>query len=98
MRDYSSLSRTDGDTNEHVICAKQCRLMAIRPELTTTGTITVRDYAATGGGAGAIVHVCAIGLPQAGKAFGPKGVLMKKGLTIQLSVATDLSAIVWEAV
>lgn len=92
----ANLSRTAGDTSEHVICAVPCVLYGIYPELTTTGTITVRDAAATGGSN--VVHVCAIALLQAGKKFGPKGVRMAAGLTVQLSAATDLSAIVWEAI
>ena len=91
-------SRTAGDTNEHVICDGPCVVYGVYPELTTTGTITLRDAAATGGGAGAVKHVCAIGLTQAGKTFGMKGAFFASGLTAQLSVATDLSLIVWQKV
>lgn len=87
-------TRTTGDTNEHMIHTGPCVLYGIYPELTTTGTITVRDTA-TVAGAGT-VHVCAIGLLQAGKTFG--GIFFAKGLSIHLSVATDLSMIVWEAI
>lgn len=88
-----NLSRTAGDTAEHVICAGRCILYGIYPELTITGTITLRDANATGGGN--VVHVCAIGLTQQGKQF--DGAQFLNGLTVQLSVATDLSAIIWEA-
>lgn len=95
MNKYANGSRTAGDTAEHVIYAGPCILYSIQPELTTTGTITVRDAATTGGSN--VVHVCAIGLLQAGKTFGGgKGILMQKGLTVQLSVASDLSMISWE--
>lgn len=85
--------RTAGDTAEHVISAKPCVVYGVYPELTTTGTITFRNAAATGGSA--VLHVAAIGLTQAGKSFGP-GVVFDTGLTVQLSVATDLSLIVFE--
>ena len=90
----ANISRTAADTNEHVIASGKAILYGIYPELTTTGTITVRDASATGGSN--IKHVCAIALLQAGKTFGPKGVLFPSGITVQLSVNTDLSAIVWE--
>jgi hypothetical protein len=88
-------TRTPAATSESLIHTGPCVLYGIYPELTTTGTITVRD-SATAAGAGT-VHVCAIGLLQAGKTFA-EGFFFAKGLTIQLSVATDLSMIVWEAV
>lgn len=88
-------TRTTGDTNENVIHAGRCVLYGVYPELTTTGTITLRNAAAAGAGAPAVKHVAAIGLTQQGKQF--DGVLFENGLTVQLSVATDLSLIVWEA-
>jgi hypothetical protein len=87
-------TRTTGDTNENVIHTGSCVLYGIYPELTTTGTITARDNATAVGGTPK--HVCAIGLLQAGKTFG-QGVFFAKGLTVQLSVGTDLSLIAWEA-
>lgn len=87
-------TRTTGDTAENVIHAGPCILYGVYPELTTTGTITFRDSATAA--AAAAKHVCAIGLPQAGKTF--DGVRFNNGLTVQLSVNTDLSLIVWEAV
>lgn len=86
-------SRTAADTVEHVIHVGPCVLYAVLPELVTTGTITIRDSASAA--ASAPLHVSAIGLTQAGKDFG--GVRFSAGLTVQLSVATDLSLIVWEA-
>lgn len=87
-------TRTTADTAENVIHTGPCVLYGVYPELTTTGTITIRD-SATAAGTGT-KHVCAIGLLQAGKNFGG-GVRFAKGLTVQLSVNTDLSLIVWEA-
>ena len=94
MKAVANGTRTTGDTAEHVIYAGRCVLFGIYPELSTTGTITVRDAAATGGSN--VKHVCAIGLLQAGKTFGRKGVEFQFGLSVQLSAATDLSMIVWE--
>ena len=89
--------RTPGDTTENVIHAGRCRLLGIYPELASnTGTVTIRNTATAA--AGTATHICAIGLLAAGKTFGPNGVLLDTGLTVQLSVATDLCAIVWEAV
>lgn len=85
-------TRTVGDTVDNVIHSGRCVLYGVYPELTTTGTITFRNGAAAGG---TIKHVAAIGLTQVGKQF--DGVLFDKGLTVQLSVASDLSMIVWEA-
>lgn len=88
--------RTPGDTAEHVVCAKPCWVYGLSPDLTTTGTITLRNAAATGGSA--VMQVSAIGLTQAGKAYaGGQGTFFDTGLTVQLSVATDLSLISYEA-
>lgn len=87
-------TRLTAVTTEVLIHAGPCVLYGILPELTTTGTITVRD-GALADGSGTTMSVSAIGLTQAGKYFG--GVRFNKGLTVQLSVATDLSTIVWEA-
>lgn len=92
--DTSNGTRTTGDTAEHMIFTGRGVLFGIYPELTTTGTITIRDTAAVV--AGAAMHVCAIGLTQAGKTFGDqRGILFQNGCSIQLSVATDLSLIKW---
>lgn len=82
-------TRSAASTSEQVICATRCVLYGIYPELTTTGTITIRN-----GEAGTTKHVAAIGLTQAGKTFG--GVVFDKGLTVQQSVDTDRHLIVWE--
>lgn len=81
--------RTIGDTAENVVCSKPCYVYNLSPELTTTGTITLRDSATAAGATPK--HVCAIGLTQAGKDLG--GVLFERGLTVQLSVASDLTLI-----
>lgn len=87
---------TPGDTAEHVIHAGPCILYGVYPELVTTGTITIRNTATAA--AGTVASLSAIGLPQAGKSFGGGvGMLFDTGLTVQLSVATDLSTLVWEA-
>lgn len=86
-------TRTPGDTVENIVHVGPCVLYGILPELTTTGTITIRDSATAA--AVAAKHICAIGLTQIGKDFG--GVRFNAGLTVQLSVASDLSLIVWEA-
>jgi hypothetical protein len=86
--------RSAGVITEQLISSKPCWLFGVKPELTTTGTITLRDGAAADA-TGAIKHVCALGLTQQGKDF-PVGVFFQNGLTVQLSVATDLSMIVYE--
>lgn len=87
--------RTTGNTDEQVVCTRRCLVYSVTPELTTTGTITLRDDAAAGGSN--VVHVAAIGLTQAGKTF-PKGVLFERGLTVKLTAATDLTLITFEPV
>lgn len=89
-------ARTASATSEQVLCQKPCRVWGVRPELTTTGTLTLRNDSAANGAAGAIKHVCAIGLTQAGKDL--DGALFDKGLTIQQSVASDLCHVTWEPV
>jgi hypothetical protein len=90
----SNGSRTVGDTNENVIYAGPCYLFGIFPELITIGTVTIRDNATAVGGTPK--HVCAIGMPQAGKSFGDfRGVFFANGITVQLSVGTDLCMITW---
>lgn len=83
---------TAGDTAEHVVTNKRCRLHSLRPNLTTTGTITLREGPTTGGSS--VFSISAIGLLQAGKSF--DGVVLPNGFTVQLSAATDLSCIVYE--
>lgn len=90
----ANATRTVGDTNENMIFTGPGVLYGIFPELVTTGTITVRDTATAA--AGTALHICAIGLPQAGKVFGDaRGIRFQKGCSIQLSAASDLSLIKW---
>lgn len=87
-------TRTANSTNDQVIYAGRCRLKGVYPELTTTGTISIYDDAAAS--TGTLKHVCAIGLTQAGKTFGPDGIVMQKGIVVDQSAGTDISLIVWE--
>lgn len=82
---------TAADTNEHVVCDKRCRLYGLRPNVTTSGTITLREGRTTGGSA--VFSISAIGLLQAGKSFDG---LVVDGFTVQLSNAADLSTIIYE--
>jgi hypothetical protein len=86
-------TRSASTTNEQVIFAGRCRLFGIKPELTTTGTITIRDGSAADA-SGATKHVAAIGLLQPGKNF--NGVVMLKGITVQQSVASDQMLVEYE--
>lgn len=78
-------------TNEQVVYAGRCRLWRAVPNLTWTGTLTLRQGAAGGSD---VFSVSAIGLTQAGKDFG--GIVLPAGFTAQLSVATDLGLIIYE--
>lgn len=93
MRAYANQTRLSGTTNDQVIFAGPCVLYGVYPELTTTGTIEIHDHATSSDN---LIHNCAIGLLQAGKTFGPKGIFMQNGIVIDLSAATDLATIVWE--
>lgn len=93
MNAWSNKTRLAGSTNDQVIYAGRCVLYGIYPELTTTGTVEIHDHASTSDN---LIHNCAIGLTQAGKTFGPKGIVMNAGLVIDLSVASDLCLVVWE--
>lgn len=84
---------TAGATAEQLIHDGPCLVHGIYPQLTTTGTVTLRNTATAAGGT--VKSLSAIGLTQAGKTFG--GVRYDTGLTVQLSQATDLCTIVWEA-
>lgn len=89
----SNLTRQTGTTAETVISTAPALVMAILPNATTTGTVTLRS-ASTASGSAAL-HVAAIGLTQQGAQFGPFGVLFPDGLTVQLSAAGDAVGIVW---
>lgn len=95
LRTKVTTTRTANSTAEQLIKAGPCILYGIYPELTTTGTITIRD-GGVADASGTIDHVAAIGLTQAGKSFGTFGVYMEKGITVQQSVGTDQMAVVWE--
>ena len=94
-----NMTRVTGTTEVLVTLPGPCRLMAIFPEAVTTGTITVRDAGAIGGGS-TPRHTCAIGLPQLGMQFGggDSGVKFLNGITIQLSQAPDAVNIVWNSI
>lgn len=85
--------RTAAVTTEQVVIAHRVRLLAVIPELTTTGTLTLRDSATAT--ATAAVSLTAIGLTQIGKEF--YGMVFTNGLTIQQSVGTDQCTVVYEA-
>jgi hypothetical protein len=88
---HKTLHYTTAVTSEVVVCAGRCRLWGLRPNLTTTGTITLRKGAAGGSD---VFSLSAIGLTQAGKDF--DGVVIPNGLTIQQSVGTDLCTVIYE--
>lgn len=86
--------RTAGNTGEQVVCDGPCKVHGVRPELTTTGTISLRNTKTAA--AGTVVSLSAIGLTQAGKDF--NGMVFDTGLTVQLSVASDLSTLIFERI
>lgn len=90
---YANKTLLAGTTNDQVVFAGKCVLYGIYPSLTTTGTIEIHDHASTSDN---LVMTCAIGLTQAGKTFGPKGIFMANGIVIDCSVNTDLGVVVWE--
>ena len=90
----SNGTRVTGSTSETLIYSGRCILLALLPNNTTTGTITVRDGGAADG-TGATKHVAAIGITQNDLQFGPYGIVMGSGLTVQNSVAGDAVTVVW---
>lgn len=92
-RPYANKTLLAGTTDDQVIFAGPCVLYGIYPSLTTTGTIEIHDDADSSDN---LVMTCAIGLTQAGKTFGPKGIYMEFGIVIDCSVNTDLGLVVWE--
>ena len=85
------------NTNEQLVITGPVVLYGIYPTPNTTaGAVTIRDGAAADA-SGDTVQVCALGLPAAGKTFGPKGILLKKGLTIQHGTGADTCLVVYEA-
>jgi hypothetical protein len=85
--------RTASSTSEQLVVAGRVRVHAVIPELTTTGTLTLRD-GAVADASGATIVVCAIGLTQVGKDL--RGAVFTKGLTIQQSVGTDICTVIYE--
>lgn len=89
MQQPMNLTLVTGAT-EVLINAGSSRIVKIIPQNSTTGTVTVREASAIGGGSTARWTA-----PSAGTDFGPYGVAMGSGLTVQLSVAGDQFGIVW---
>lgn len=85
--------RTANAATEQLVTTGRVRLIGILPELTTTGTITIRD-GSVADASGTIIHVCAIGLLQSGKPF--YGLIFNKGITVTQSVGTDQMLVVFE--
>lgn len=71
---------------EVLISATPARIAGIFPELTTTGTVTVRN-ARVLGSTGAPMHRAAVGLLASGKQFNAYGVALGSGLAVRLSAA-----------
>lgn len=88
--------KTAGVTTEQIVSTKPCWVFGLYPELLTTGTIILRDQKTAAGGTA--THTCAIGLPQVGKTWSPGGIFFGAGLTIQISVATDLTVVTYQPV
>jgi hypothetical protein len=81
-----------GAVTEAVVSGAPCILIAIIPDATTLGTVTLRDTPTAA--AGTAMSISAIGLTQPGKYFG-NGIKMNNGLTVQLSNAGDKVGVVW---
>lgn len=88
-----TLFRSANSTGEQLVIVGRVRVWGLLPELTTTGTLTIRDGAAADA-SGTTMHVAAIGLTQQGKDF--EGAVFLKGITIQQSVGTDICGIIYE--
>lgn len=95
MSNGSNAYRHTGTTDETVISTDRSRVIAIVPEGTTAGTVTLRNDNAANGDADAIKHIAAASLPQSGKQFSQRGVKFDTGITVQLSNAADVVLIVW---
>jgi hypothetical protein len=74
---------------EQVLGGYGIRLYKIIPQATTTGTITLREAAATGGSNIVFTVAAAQAAAIGGVEFGSEGVVFDGGLTVQLSVAGD---------
>jgi hypothetical protein len=91
MQQSYTLTTVTGAT-EVLITPGQARLIAIIPQGTATGTVTVREANAIGSDAAARWTA-----PTTGTTFGggDAGVAFAGGLTVQLSVGGDTFGIVW---
>lgn len=78
-------------TTEVSITTANAKLIKLIPQGTTTGTVTVREASAIGGGSAARWTNAAATTTD----FGYDGVSFAGGLTVQLSVGTDVWGIVW---
>lgn len=88
--------RTPASVAEQLVHTGPCLLHRVIPDILTTGTITLRDGRAADG-TGVVVSLQSAGIPK-GVWLDFGGAWFPNGLTIQLSVATDLCAVVWEPV
>lgn len=88
----ASATRHTNTTDETQIATGNCILFGIYPTTTTTGTVSL---AAGVVGASTAFHVSAIGLTQAGKTFGPFGIKVAGGLTIDMTQIADDVLVVW---
>lgn len=86
--------RVTGSTAEQLISKGPAVVLAIIPESTTTGVVTLRDGGAADA-SGAVISNSAAGLTQQGKQFGPFGFRTGTGLTVQLAQAADAVQVVW---
>ena len=90
MQPAYNLTLVTGAT-EMLIAPSNARLIAVVPQGTASGTVTVREASAIGSG-GTARWVA----PAAGNNFGTAyGVKFQAGLTVQLSNGADTFGIVW---
>ena len=88
----ASYTRLTGPLAETLVTSKRCALLAILPDAATAGIVTTRDGQAADG-TGVVTSASAVGLPQAGKVFGPFGI-QQGGLTVTVPGA-DVITVVW---
>lgn len=89
----ANITRLTGALSETMVSTVRSILYAIIPDATSIGVITATDTAATG--AGTVVSICAAGVTQSGKQFGPYGIRLDSGLSITLAGA-DTVTVIWE--
>lgn len=85
-------TRHTNTTDETQIATGNAILFGIYPTATTTGTVKLSTGLV---GASTELHTSAIGLTQAGKTFGPFGVLCPGGITVDLTQIADDVLVVW---